>query len=113
MPSSPVDDAPGIGPNILGPLCYAGGWLTGLTFFVAVRQMPATDPRQRFLRFHAAQSLVVFGAISIAWIVLGWVPLMPLMLTGLGFVLWLLLMFKAYEGGYYKLPIAGDFAQQL
>ena len=48
--------------NVAGLLCYAGGWLTGLVFLL-------TDKRP-FVRFHAAQSMVVFGGLQIAYIVL-------------------------------------------
>ncbi|MEP6784087.1 MAG: hypothetical protein ABI983_10475, partial [Acidobacteriota bacterium] len=45
-------------------LCYAGWWVTGLVFLFAER-------RDRTVRFHAAQSLIVFGVLSIALFVCG------------------------------------------
>jgi len=48
--------------------------------------------------------------------VVGFVPLLGWILSPLiglvGLILWLLLMFKAYQGEMYKLPKAGDFAEK-
>jgi len=74
------------------------------------------EPQNKFVRFHAMQSIVVFGAVTILQIVLGWIPVIGWLLgiivwiaTG---ILWLFLMYKAYQGEKYKLPWAGDFAEQ-
>ncbi len=104
----------GLEPNVAGLLCYVLGWLTGLIFLLIEKD-------DDFVRFHAAQSIVVFGALAIIdfvfWFFLYAVPmfwfLFPLMwLLGLvGLVLWILLMVKAYQGEEFHLPIAGDIAE--
>jgi uncharacterized membrane protein len=78
--------------------------------------------KKRFVRFHAFQSIF----FSVAWIVidigvtiighipfLGWAtlflwPLVSLVL----FVIWLILLLKAYQGQMFKLPVIGDIAEQ-
>lgn len=99
----------GLSENIEGALTYVLGWITGLVFWFL-------EPENKFVRFHAMQSIVVFGALTVAAIVLGWIPLLGILfglLLGLaGFLLWLWLMYKAYQGEMYKLPWAGDFAEQ-
>jgi uncharacterized membrane protein len=93
-----------------GVLCYLFAWVGGLVFFLLERQ-------NRFVRFHAAQSLLFFGTMSI----LGWVcSLFPFALFGLGgvvglvgFIAWIVLMVAAHRGRYYKLPLFGDYAEQL
>src|ERR1700691_680053 len=52
----------GLSENVAGLLCYLLGWVTGLIFFL-------TDKRP-FVRFHAAQSIVVFGGLMVIRIVL-------------------------------------------
>jgi uncharacterized membrane protein len=93
-----------------GVLCYLFGWVGGLVFFLLERD-------NRFLRFHATQSILFFGTMSI----LGWVSsFFPFVLFGLGgvvglvgFIGWIVLMVAAHRGRYYKLPLFGDFVEQL
>lgn len=99
----------GLEANIAGLLCYVLGWVSGLVFILIERD-------SNFVRFHAIQSIYVFGALTIASIVLGWIPplnvvLVPL-LGVLGVVLWIILMIKAYQGEKYKLPLVGDWAEK-
>jgi uncharacterized membrane protein len=62
------------------------------------------------------QSIVTFLALFVISMIIGFIPILGWMLSGLlgliGLVLWLLLMFKAYQGEMYKLPIAGDLAEK-
>ncbi|HEY2122135.1 MAG TPA: DUF4870 domain-containing protein [Chthoniobacterales bacterium] len=76
------------------------------------------------VRFHAAQSMVLFGGLMFVRIILG-----MLFITGtgfhmgglgllwlvsvLGFVLWIFLMIKAYQGERFRVPIAADLADQI
>jgi uncharacterized membrane protein len=105
----PERTAIGLDENVVGALCYLGGWVTGLVFYV-------TEPQNRFVRFHAMQSIVVFGAACVALLVciaipfLGWI-LSIFVIYGSA-ALWLVLMFKAYQGERFKLPVAGDIAEQ-
>ncbi len=97
----------GIDENIEALLCYILGWLTGIVFLLLEKE-------NLFVRFHAMQSLVVFLALFILSIVVGWIPVLGL-LTPLIFllavILWILLMLKAFQGERYKLPWAGEFAE--
>jgi uncharacterized membrane protein len=100
--------------NVAGLLCYALGWVTGLIFYFI--------DKRPFVRFHAAQSIVVFGGLTTIRVGLGMVFLTGGVSLGfgllwlvsiLGFVLWILLMVKAYQGERYRLPIAADLADQI
>lgn len=100
----------GLDPNVAGALAYGLGWVTGIIFLVA-------EPGNRFVRFHALQSIIVFGALSALTILLQVIPLVGMLIAvflvvPLSAVLWLVLMFKAYQGEKFKLPIAGDMAEQ-
>ena len=100
--------ASGLDENVAGALCYALGWVTGVVFLL-------TEPSNRFVRFHAWQSTIVFGAACVArcWRfpipLIGWVFASS---SSIGPFLWLILMFKAYQGERFKLPVAGDMAEQ-
>ena len=65
-----------------------------------------------FVRFHAMQSVITFGALTVLGIfpLIGWV-LSPFLMI-IGFVLWLVLIFKAYQGEEFKLPMVGEFAKK-
>lgn len=95
--------------NITGLLCYVLGFITGILFLVLEKE-------NKFVRFHAMQSLVTFLALFVITIVIGWIPVIGWLLSPLlgllGLILWLLLMYKAYKGERYKLPFAGDFAEK-
>ena len=56
--------ARGLDARLASMLCYAGWWVTGLVFLFAERQ-------HRGVRFHAAQSLVVFGMLSVVLFLCG------------------------------------------
>lgn len=113
-----VKAAPSSNENIKGMLCYLLGWLTGLIFLLVEKE-------NKFVRFHAIQSLVTFLFFSvILWLFEPTVYYDPYIeytssdssIYGivflLMFILWLLLMYKAYKGEKFKLPIVGDFAEK-
>jgi len=99
----------GLTENVAGLLCYVLGWISGIVFLLI-------EPENKFVRFHAIQSIVVFGAITVAGVILGWIPVIGGFISGalsvLGFILWIVLMVKAYQGTKYKLPWAGDYAEK-
>ena len=102
--------ASGLDENVAAALTYAFGWITGAAFLLL-------EPSNRFVRFHAWQSVIVFGALSIAWFVSLALGLIFwffafVVIPPLSAVLWLILMFKAYRGERYKLPFAGEIADQ-
>lgn len=111
----------GLPSNVAGALSYFLGAFTGIFFLVV-------EKNDRFVRFHAAQSIVVSVALVVVWIalsilsaVLGVVPIIGWLIgillslgCGLGsFFLWILLMFKAYQGQEWELPVVGPQARKL
>jgi uncharacterized membrane protein len=98
----------GLDKNVASGLCYVLGWLSGLIFLLVEKE-------DKEVRFHAMQSIVVFGGINLLHVVLVTsllgVPLIPI----LGIVmlaLWVLLMIKGFQGEQYKLPFFGDLAEK-
>lgn len=104
----------GLTENIAGLLCYALGFVTGIIFILIEKE-------NKFVRFHAMQSIITFVALWVLIIGIGVFVSMSRMwaLTSLSsvimlieLILWILLMYKAYQGERYKLPIIGDIAEQ-
>jgi uncharacterized membrane protein len=123
VPASPRDTVmsqPQMSENVAGTLCYVLGWVTGLIFFFI--------DRRPYVRFHAAQSIVVFGGLQVIWFIIAtfsgmsfiggvggisfsWVLFRLLDL--LGFVLWIVLMIKAYQGSRFRVPYAADISERI
>ena len=119
--SSPAAGQTNLDVNVAGALCYVLGWITGLIFFFI--------DRRPSVQFHARQSIVVFGAIAVLYVVLGPMMGFGLMTGGMGvwsifhlllsvvwlasIVLWILLMVKAYQGEKFRIPIAADLADKI
>ncbi|ETA67425.1 putative membrane protein [Methanolobus tindarius DSM 2278] len=106
----------GVSENIAGLLAYILGWISGIILLVIEKE-------NKFVRFHAAQSVVLYLGLFILNFILGFLTAIDFiglifalisMLIGLvSFVLWLFLMFKAYKGEMYRLPVIADYADQL
>jgi uncharacterized membrane protein len=91
-----------------GWLSYLGGWVTGLIFLLLKRE-------NAFVRFHAMQSLIFFGALGILTTAFSHIAFLSSIGAGLGFVTficWIVLIVKAARGKYYKLPIIGEYAEK-
>jgi len=108
--TAPADTSTGLSPNVAGLLCYVAGWITGIIFFVL-------EQRNKFVRFHAAQSIVAFGTITVAGLILGLIPAVGVVFSSIigviGFIIWIVMIVKAYSGEWYKLPWAGDVAEKM
>ena len=104
-----IKTSTGLNQNVAGLLCYLAGWITGLIFFLIEKE-------NRFVRFHAMQSIITFGSLTVIFMILGFIPfvgwmLMPI-LAILQLILWIVLMVKAYQGQLFKLPMIGDMAEK-
>jgi uncharacterized membrane protein len=111
----------GLPENIAALLSYVLGWITGLIFLLI--------DKRPFVRFHAAQSIVVFVGLHILRAVLGvifgfgwWYGGFGLTSVGallldvislISLALWIVLMVKAYQGVRFKLPVVGDIAESF
>jgi|SRR5450755_3455768 len=101
-------------------LSYLLGWFSGIIFLLIER-------KNRFVRFSAAQSTIFFGGVSVLYILLHFIGLIPilgfLLAPVLGFVTfvigivafltWLFLMIQAYRGKTVRLPIISSYADNL
>jgi uncharacterized membrane protein len=108
--------APGLTDNVAGALAY----VTIIPAIVFLVLEPFN--KRRFIRFHAFQCIFFAIAWTVLWIglafighipFLGWATVLLWPLVSLiGFVIWLILLLKAYQGQMFKLPVIGDMAEQ-
>lgn len=98
----------GLPRNTAAALSYVFGPVSGIVFFLLEK-----DP---FIRFHAAQAIVVIGGLSVVWMVLPFtiilLPLTPLIFVGL-FILWLVLIYRSWQGDEWEVPYLGKYARML
>lgn len=114
----------GLDSNVAGGLSYVLGVITGIIFLVLEKE-------DRYVRFHAAQSTVFSVSLIILWIGLsilsvivgmipavGWIigALLGILsiLVGLGgFILWVVLLIKAFTGNEWEIPVIGEQARKI
>ena len=100
--------ATGLNKKTAGALAYVLGPITGVVFLILEK-----DP---YVRFHAMQSIVVFISLFVLQWVLGLTVILLLLVPLIGivsFVLWLILIYKAWQGEKWEVPVLGKFAKQL
>ncbi|MDR6227509.1 DUF4870 domain-containing protein [Desmospora profundinema] len=102
------ESSTGLDPKVAALLCYVLGWVTGLIFLLMEKE-------NRFVKFHAWQSIITFGGLTVLSLVANFIPILGQIISFLLFpislVLWIVLMVKAYQEEWYKLPVAGDIAE--
>jgi len=95
--------------HLMGAASYLLGFITGIIFLLIEKE-------SKFVRFHAMQSTILFGGIFVINIALGFIPilgwLVGLLLSFAAFILWIVLMWKAFQGETYKVPWVGDLAEE-
>ncbi len=116
VPVARVATGGGLEDNVAGALAY----VTIIPAIVFLVLEPFN--RRRFVRFHSFQCIFFAIAWTALWICLsfiahipflGWATLLIWPLVSLvGFVIWLILVLKAYQGQMFKLPVIGDMAEK-
>lgn len=105
-----------IQPNLAALLSYLFGAIGGLIFFLM-------EKKNRYVRFHAMQSILVTAGVIVVDIVLAVLDRIPVInfvsacivspIFGLGVLaLWIFLMVQAFQGKMFKLPVIGDYAER-
>lgn len=97
----------GLNENIVAILCYLGFWITGILFLFIERD-------NKFVRFHALQSVMIFIPLTVIVYLVAWIPYVGWLLAdvfgGLSMLIFLILAFQAFRGAKFKLPIVGKRA---
>jgi uncharacterized membrane protein len=99
----------GLDANVAAALSYLVGFVTGIIFLLAEKD-------NKFVRFHAMQSTLFFiGIVIVDALLQVVIPILGFLiviflLIPLSALVWLLMMYKAYQGEEYKLPLVGQWA---
>jgi uncharacterized membrane protein len=111
----------GLDVRLASVLCYSVWWVTGGLFLLLERQ-------HRTVRFHAAQSLVLFGSVSALLVALGAVSVLALVVSGQTYqmvrfladllwagaaILWLVLVLRAWRGEVWRVPLVAALADHV
>ncbi|HSX18806.1 MAG TPA: DUF4870 domain-containing protein [Candidatus Saccharimonadales bacterium] len=102
--------------NIVAALSYFLGFITGIIILLVEKD-------DKYVRFHAMQSTIIFGGFFVLNIifnvVFGGLSFLGILakgistlLTVISLVIWIVSMIKAYQGDVFKWPIAGNFAEK-
>ena len=105
-----AESSTGMSANIAGLLCYLFTWITGIVFVVI-------EKKSTFVKFHAWQSIMTFGVLTVALLILTWIPfigwILSILIWILMVVLWIILLIQAGTGKMWKVPGAGDWAEKM
>jgi len=118
-----AESSTGMSANVAGLLSYLFAWITGIIFVVI-------EKKSTFVRFHAWQSIMVFGVLTVAQILfsgilvaIGIATLSPGLVVFAGVIgtliwiltgiLWVVLMIMAGTGRMWKVPGAGNWAEKM
>jgi uncharacterized membrane protein len=107
--------------NVAGLLCYVAWWVTGIVFVVM-------EKKSTFVKFHAWQSIMTFGVLTVVQIILSiiggislatfapgawwFAHVLGIIVWVISVGLWIALMLLAYQGKMWKVPIAGNWAEK-
>lgn len=108
MPKHTERTSTGFDANVAAALSYLVGFVTGIIFLVLEKE-------NRFVRFHALQSTLLFALLVVINVIINLVPFLGFLLSifvllPVAAILWLLMMFKAYQGEQFRLPVVGQIA---
>ncbi len=100
----------GLNENIVAALSYIGFWITGIIILLI-------EPQNKFVRFHAMQSLLIFLPFSLLVFAVAWIPYVGWILADfIGFFALFLVpvfAFIAYRGILLKIPVLGTYAYRI
>ena len=100
--------ATGLKKNTAGALTYVLGPITGVIFLIL--------EKDKFVRFHAMQSIVTFVVLFVLQWVLGLTIILLILVPLVGiisFILWLVLIYKAWQGEEWEVPVLGKIARNM
>lgn len=99
----------GLDENVAGLLTYSLGVITGILFLVLEKD-------SRYVRYHALQSIFLWLVIIVINMFIQIIPLIgflfSLLFAPVAFVIWIVCMYKAYKGQWFKVPVIGKIAEQ-
>ncbi|MCD4844075.1 MAG: DUF4870 domain-containing protein [Methanosarcinales archaeon] len=102
--------------NLIAALAYVFTIITGIIIYLMEKDKP---DKRRFVMFHAVQAImlgVAMIALSIIVTIIAMIPIIGWLIAFLfpfaALAVWIFMIYKAYSGEEYHLPIIGDYAEQ-
>jgi uncharacterized membrane protein len=97
-----------LGKENVAALSYVLGPITGVVVYLL--------EKDEFIRFHAVQSIIVFGALLVLNLLFGFTFILAVvtpLLSVFTFILWLVLIYRAWQGDMWVVPFLGSLAHKL
>lgn len=110
----------GLDPHVAAALAYLAGPFSGILVLLAEQTNP-------YVRFHAWQSVIGLGGLGIVVVCLMTLAFVSIVISATAFkvllylgwaawlawiILWVACLARAFSGGTWKLPIAGELAEK-
>ncbi|NOR60377.1 MAG: hypothetical protein GQ469_07090 [Methanosarcinales archaeon] len=86
----------------MAALAYLLGLVSGIIIYLIEKDKP---DKSRYVMFHAVQAIILGGV----WIIIAFVPIIGQLVI---FITWVIMLYKAYSGEEYHLPVIGDYAEK-
>lgn len=94
--------------NTAGAICYIIPPISGLIMYIfEIRR----GTKNTIVKFHALQSIIFLGGISLLQFILAFLPFTKLIRETIDLVfilIWAYLIYQAIKGRIFKVPIIGD-----
>lgn len=95
--------------NLIAAVSYLGVFITGIAILII-------EKSNSYIRFHAMQSTVFSVAVFLLNVIMGFLPFynwifqqIAMMISA---IVWIVLLWKAFNGEEYELPYIGKFARE-
>jgi len=88
--------------NIMAALAYLLGSVSGIIIYLIEKDKP---DKSRFVMFHAVQAII----LGIVWFIFSFVPFIGQLVI---LITWVVMIYKAYTGEEYHLPVIGEYAEK-
>ena len=88
--------------NVMAALAYLLGFVSGIIIYLIEKDKP---DKSRFVMFHAVQAII----LGLVWFIFSFVPVIGQLVV---FITWVVMIYKAYTGEEYHLPVIGEYAEK-
>lgn len=95
----------GVPQGIAGVICYFLPLIGGIVFLFLEKE-------NKLVRFHAAQSILLWIAFFIIYVVLSWIFPLLILITIVFIIILLFIMYQALMEREYLLPVIGRIAKK-
>lgn len=88
--------------NVMAAVAYVFGFVSGIIIYLIEKDKP---DKSKYVMFHAVQATI----LGIVWFVIAFVPLIGQLII---LISWVVMIYKAYSGEEYHIPVIGEYADK-